>query len=400
MKDESGAEIPVPEPFKSLRDGNKTKNEVVEGYRARAEENIKFVKKQGLKKSDILLAWDFTTASEATITGPLVAMRDKALAEWQKPTGSKPWLEFSIESVTDFPSSSTGYIRRKVVGTFDVPWFLNNDGKLNWGTDGKPEMVGLSQADYVIHIPESVSSDSQYSGPSTTGSYKDPSELMKIVPVPDTPVLVYGHGLFGTAEEEMWTDYQRGLINDLKMVQVGTDWIGVSKPDVALITQAITDLNQVTLVTERIMQAHVNFVILAKLASNNFFPAPYVCSGAVGNPCSDRPEVYYLGISNGGVQGGTFMALSPDVQRGILNVPGALWSMMLERSFVFKSLIDLLKAQFPDPLDRQIVLALVQVLFDPIDPINFALHAVNDPLGTEKKTILIQESYGDALVPT
>jgi hypothetical protein len=118
-----------------------------------------------------------------------------------------------------------------------------------------------------------------------------------------------------------------------------------------------------------------------------------------GQGRADPGKIYYLGISNGGVQGGTFLALTPDIRRGVLNVPGAAWSLMLERSFVFKSFIDIVKAEFPSPLDRQIVIALVQVVFDPTDPINFALHAVNDPLGTPAKTILIQESYGDALVP-
>lgn len=366
LKDEAGNEIPVPEPFKSLRDGKKTKSEVVEGYRARAEENIKFLKDQGLKKSDLLLAWDFTTASEATITGPLVAMRDKALADWNSSN-----LGYTIDSAEDSPS---GYISRRIKGRFQVPWFLNTDEKIILGSDGKPVMAGLGEVTFTAHIPKSVA--------------------MAAV---TAPVLIYGHGLFGTAEEEMWTDFQQGLADNLQMVQVGTDWIGVSKPDVGMVAQAIGNLNQVVLVTERIMQAHVNFVILAHLAKEKLTNDPVF--RIAGQPKANPGEVYYLGISNGGVQGSTFMALSPDVLRGVVNVPGAVWSMMLERSFVFKSLIDLLKAQFPNPLDRQIVLALVQVFFDPIDPINFGPHAVNDPLGTAKKTILVQESFGDALVP-
>jgi hypothetical protein len=366
LKDEAGNEIPVPEPFKSLRDGNKTKNIVVEGYRPRAEENIKFLKDQELKKSDILLAWDFTTASEATITGPLVAMRDKALAEWESSS-----LGYTIDSVEDSPSS---LISRRIKGKFQVPWFLDTDGKIVSGSDEKPMMAGLGEATFVVHIPKSVAQAAATS-----------------------PVLVYGHGLFGTAEEEMWTDLQQGLADNLQVVQVGTDWIGVSKPDVGMVAQAIGNMNQVRLMTERIMQGHVNFVVLAHLVKEKMTGDPAFRIG--GQPQANPGEVYYLGISNGGVQGGTFMALSPDVLRGVVNVPGAAWNLMLERSFVFKSLIDLLKAEFPSPLDRQIMINLVQVLFDTTDPINFAPHAVNDPLGTPKKTILVQESYGDALVP-
>lgn len=369
LQDEAGNEVPVPEPFKSLRDGNKTKSEIVEGYRARAEENIKFLKDQGLKKSEILLAWDFTTASETTITGPLVAMRDKALADWDNSN-----RDYTISSIVDFPSGPAGFISRKITGTFEVPWFLGIDGKINLGSDGKPQKVGLEDATFTAQIPKSVATAAVTS-----------------------PVLIYGHGLFGTAEEEMWTDFQQGLADNLQVVQVGTDWIGVSKPDVGMVAQAIGNLNQIALVTARIMQAQVNFVILAHLAKEKLTDDPVF--RIAGQPKANPGEIYYLGISNGGIQGTTFMALSPDVLRGVVNVPGAVWSMMLERSFVFKSLIDLLKAQFPDPLDRQIVLTLVQVLFDPIDPINFGPHAVNDPLGTPKKTILVQESYGDALVP-
>jgi hypothetical protein len=74
---------------------------------------------------------------------------------------------------------------------------------------------------------------------------------------------------------------------------------------------------------------------------------------------------------------------------------------MMLRSADFKDLAQFLGVSYPDPLDRQLLLALSQGLWDYSDPATYAPHLLRDPLrdaGGVKK-ILYQEGLGDAQVP-
>ena len=172
LRDTSGREVAVAEPFVCLRDGIPTTSPAVESMRQRTEQNLRFLAAHGSARSNVLLAWDFTTAGEDMITGPLERMRDEALDAWD---GHDP--EYRIVSVEEFPAEK---VRRRIKGTCRVPWFLSEDGRLNLAEDGKPAMTGWREAAWVAHIPSSVAA--------APGA---------------SPILVFGHGFFGAAEEEM-----------------------------------------------------------------------------------------------------------------------------------------------------------------------------------------------------
>jgi hypothetical protein len=84
------------------------------------------------------------------------------------------------------------------------------------------------------------------------------------------------------------------------------------------------------------------------------------------------------------------MSLTPDVERGVLNVPGGAWSLLLFRSTYLYAVMPILAAVIPDALDRQVMPVLLQGPFDYTDPITYA------PTLLSKKKILVQESVGDA----
>src|SRR5439155_19077121 len=118
-----------------------------------------------------------------------------------------------------------------------------------------------------------------------------------------------------------------------------------------------------------------------------------------GKAVTDGSEVYYYGISDGGIQGGAFMALSEDITRGALNVPACEWSLLIQRSSDFASLQQILDVELPDPLEQQFLLALVQFEFDYTDPASFAPHLLASPLpNSPAKQLLVQEAIGDAQV--
>ena len=185
----------------------------------------------------------------------------------------------------------------------------------------------------------------------------EPHQIFLLSLIHIFPVMIYGHGLFGGALGEMDSGYQREIINRLCMIQVGTDWIGLTEADAYYVAnEVMSNFNNFAQITDRIQQAHVNFAVLARLIKDGSL-AQIPELRVNGKVVIDSSQVYYYGISNGGVQGLTFLALSPDVKRGALNVPGGFWSLMMWRSGNFGKLAPLLSASYSDPLARQLLIA-------------------------------------------
>src|SRR5258706_14021435 len=139
-------------------------------------------------------------------------------------------------------------------------------------------------------------------------------------------------------------------------ILIGTDWIGLSNNDLGNIAGSLgKDLNNVYVITDRLQQAHVNAQVMTRLFTTKIKDDPLL--QMAGRPMTDAKTLYYFGVSLGGIQGTTFMALQPDIVRGVLNVPGAEWSLLIPRSKDFAPLSIFLKGALPDPLDRQIAIA-------------------------------------------
>ena len=357
-----------PAPFAALRD-HKPLSKALTALAPAYEDIFAMLEGAGVARTSLTLAWDVTTASDADLTSHLIGMRDTALP-------MVPSLTWTITKSTDTPSDPDRL--REIVGTFTVPSFLSDDsliGTLVTDASGKPTIRGMGTANFVVDIPACAAT--------ATGPL---------------PVLVFGHGLFGTAPEELGTAYEKQLGNYLCMVQIGTDWIGLANYDfVTLANHVLPDFNNIHIVTDRLQQAHVNAQLLTRLVLTRMKDDPAL--KIAGAPVIDGSQVYYYGISDGGIQGGTFMALSQDVTRGVLNVPGCEWSLLMFRSQDFAPLQSLLSGVLPDPFDQEILLAMMQPEFDYTDPASFAPHLLGTPLpGSPAKHILVQESINDAQV--
>jgi hypothetical protein len=367
LNDADGHALDAP-GFAALRDRTALNASLAKAA-ARYEEIFAALAAAGVARSSLTLAWDLTTASDADATGHLVAMRDQALAMVDS-------LQWTITATTDTPSDPNRF--RQIVGTFEVPSFLVDDSltaTMNADAAGNPQLRGLGTANFVVDIPTCAQTAN---GP--------------------LPVMVFGHGLFGTAPTELATAYSKQLGNFLCMVQIGTDWIGLANYDFpVLANNVLPDFNNINIVTDRLQQAHVDAQVLTRLFLTRMKSDPAM---AIANtPVTDGSQVYYYGISNGGIQGGTFMALSEDVTRGVLDVPGCEWSLLIQRSTDFNNLQSILDVELPDPLDQQLLLATLQVEFDYTDPASFAQHLLASPLpNTPVKQILVQESIHDAQV--
>ena len=356
--------------FAALRDRSKL-NTALTDLVPRYDEIFAALDAAGIGRSHLTLAWDVITASDVDLTGHLVAMRDTALA-------MVPSLTYAITSNTDTPADP--HRLREVAGTFTVPWFLTDETQtstLSVDAAGTPQLrAELGTANFVVDIPQCAAT--------ATG------------PI---PVLVFGHGLFGNAKDELATDYEKQVGDFLCMIQIGTDWIGLAAEDFPTIaTVILPDFNRLEILTGRLQQAHVNAQVLTRLFLTQLAadPALHVNNTNI----VDTSQVYYFGISDGGIQGTTFLALSQDVPRGVLNVPGCQWSSMMYRSADFDVVQQFLQIILPDPYDQQILLAMTQPDFDFTDPASFAPHLLGTPLpNTPVKQILVQEAINDAEVP-
>jgi len=368
LKDGAG-HVLAPAPFRALRDKT-TRNRALDALASRYEDLFAKLAAAGLERGKLSLAWDVTVASDETATKHLLMMRDNALA-------LAPTLHYNIASSTDLTDP---HLLREVLGTVEVPMYLADDtGKSGLVLDdaGLPKQRSIGTANMVIHIPKCA----------TTAT----------APL---PVMIFGHGLFGSAKGEMNSDYQKLVSDTLCMVQVGTDWLGLDSEDVATVSsKVIPDLNNIRILTDRLQQAHVNAQTLTRVFLTQIKDDPAL--KLAGKAVTDGSQVYYYGISDGGIQGGTFMGLSADVQRGVLNVPGCEWSLMMFRSHDFNSLKLLLNSIYPDALDQQVIMTLSQSEWDYSDPATFAPHLLKAPLpgAHPDKRILLQESIGDSQVP-
>jgi hypothetical protein len=319
----------------------------------------------------VTLAWDPTTASDVDVTGHLVAMRDQAL-----PMVSS--LTWTVTSNTQDTVTQNAYHFREVAGTFQVPSFLTNGSltaTMNVDGSGNPVMNGLGSANFVVDIPQCAQTATA-----------------------PLPVIVFGHGLFGTAQAELETAYEQQVGDYLCMVQIGTDWTGLAAYDFPTIANdVIPNFNNINMITDRLQQAHVNAQVLTRLFIDALKNDPSLQIN--GSAVTDASQVYYFGLSNGGIQGGTYMGLAEDLTQGVLNVPGGEWSLLIQRSTDFVSLQQLLDIEIPDKVDQQNLLALIQPEWDYTDPLGFAPHLLATPLAsTPVKQILAQEAINDAEV--
>jgi hypothetical protein len=373
LKDRQGALLTAPDPFRRLRDGVGTKNKTLQAEATRIGEVLAFLEQRGAPRSSLVLAWDFHTASEGAVTGNLLGMVDGALAQLP---ASGP--EVSDLKATDLDLAKEPALLRQVEGSMSVPSYLESDSRdarLKLDAAGKPVYRGQQKFPFVINIPRCAETAA---GP--------------------LPVLIFGHGIFGSVKE-LSSDYQKGLAEKLCMVAATTNWIGLSVDDIAaIIKDVVLDFSNLPRITDQLQQAHVNVHSLVRMMRGGLLADPALQVG--GKPVTTGKEIYYLGVSNGGIQGTAFAALQPDIERFVLHVPGGWWSMMMQRSSDFESLSLLLERVYLTSLDRLIVIHLGQHLWDYTDPITWATRPVAAPLtGRGKKRLLVQESRNDEKVP-
>jgi hypothetical protein len=371
LVDSAGAPLERPAAFEALVSGAGFSHPRFADLEARAPEIFAALEGAGVSRDELVLAWDFHTASDEGLTRDLVTMRDKALPAIGEAGAN---LAFEMAETAGDPALT----RSIYVGIHDAPTFLSNgeldDSVLLRGADDLPELDGVYDANFALVIPKCV----------------ETAQLPR-------PVVVFGHGLFGNSEEYATDDFLQEIADEKCFVVIAGDWIGLTNRQIVSVALSMNDLNRGTALSEKLAQAVINFIALENLVRGPLATAPE--TQFEGEPMIDTDNVWYLGGSLGGIMGGTFMAYDPNIRLGALGVPGSNWSLLMERSVAWLPLQVAATAAYTDQYDYQMLVSLLALSLERWDPITIARRIFDDPIpGTPAKQLLIYEAINDSLV--
>jgi len=377
MKDASGALIAPNADFVAYRDGTATGDPVKEARRAHMEDLFATLAAAGVARSDLYLAWDFTVASQRNISERLLFLRDDGFARLGAASPT-----FVITQTDDGGGSGVDdKIFKRVTGYYLVERYVSTPSpgaRFVLGPDGLPlHQDPPQQANFTCNIPRAALSSATAAA------------------VPARPA-IYGHGLFGMATEVNAGNVE-SMGNEHNFVFCATDWIGMSMTDIPNAATILVDLSNFPTLTDRVQQAVLDQLVLARLMIHpQGLVSDPTFQDALGTPVIDTSHVYYDGNSQGGIFGGTVMAVAQDITRGVLGVPAMNYSTLLTRSVDFATYSMVLYPAYPTELERPLLFALIQMLWDRSDPNGYAHHITSDPYpNTPAHKVLMHEAFGD-----
>ncbi|HEY0192940.1 MAG TPA: hypothetical protein VGC42_17610 [Kofleriaceae bacterium] len=378
VKSADGSDLPVSPGFAALRDGTPFDHPLFAGLAARAPAMFDRLAAAGVARSELVLAWDFVTASDQMLRGDLTAMRSDALALIGDKGAGLVTAAGSGPVFTAVAQPDTAAGSKRYLGTFKSPDFLT-DGEANGSilrrdAAGRPLLAGVRDANFAAIVPKCVQ---------TQGLPR--------------PTIIFGHGLFGSSAGYLDDAFTQSIAEDYCLIILAGDFIGLTDRQVGTAATAVTDLNLGATVTEKLGQSIIDFMALESLARGPMAAAPEFQVG--GKSVIDPAQTFYIGGSLGGIMGNVLMAYDPNLVRGVLAVPGGAWSMLIERSFAWNILKAVIQGAYDDPQVYAVNVALFGMAFEPYDPITTAAHVIADPLfGQPAKKILMWYSEGDCLV--
>jgi hypothetical protein len=300
-------------------------------------------------------------------------MRDQTFAALRRNVGP-----FMVTSVVSDPPGEPD-LARVVKGTFDVPSYLTGaagsaGSLLAEGPDGLPEHRPgqVDHANFECEIPKAASA----AHPASLG--------------------VYGHGLFGSADEVTASAVPQ-YSNAYDYMFCGTDWVGLSMNTLNLGVSVTNDIDAFPTLVDNLLQALLNAQVLGNLmvSLKGLVTAP-AFEDAQHHPLI-RPSsgLVYYGNSEGGIMGGAFIALSSEAHRAVLGVPGMDYAVLLSRSADFAPFQPLLDQTYPDKAAQQLGFDVMQMLWDRGEADGYAEQMTGGLPGTPSHQVLLEEAFGD-----
>lgn len=391
-----GQPAPAPEGFRRLRDDEVGQDPQLQKLQPHFDDKVFApLETAGVERSELQLAWDFTTGTEEDITADMLRGRELALAALE---ASPPVIE-TITLVED----PTDLIWRRIEGKLRGPMVMEHKGpgaELSRDEQGRVKLNGTVEFSFSAMVPVSLR-DEFNAGVS----------------------LEIGHGFFGS-QSEVTNERSQRMANTIDSVLFGCDWWGMSSMDAGILVSAIGDEVWRSLAfSPRVVQGMANWLTLSAAVRGVFAEHPYFHRpdqpgepGVVddpGNPGQTNAgqrlyatdHTNFMGMSQGHILGGVYSALNPAIDRSILHVGGAGFTHMMFRAQPFTRYLFLMDISVPDPLDQQKLAASMQMQFDRIDPAIYARFVLDDELpsgpagGKEGRKVLMQTAIADIKVP-
>jgi hypothetical protein len=353
------------------------------GIRGRHATRIRRAMRKVNTGRHVYTAWDFTVASERSLAGRMLHIRNEAFRTLGDTNlrdltvqGSSP--AFTVDAVTALTPAEDDRIARRIEGTLTVPCYLTNGcapgGRFSLNRRGLPRRLGTTTAKFHCNIPRSA---------------LDPAAPPKARPS------LYGHGLLGEPTE-IDAGNVRSMSNEHNFVFCATAWAGFSSEDVPHIISTLSDLSGFNTIADRMQQGFLNMLFLGRAMIH---PQGLSSHGAFqkgGQSVLDTTRLFFDGNSQGGIMGGGLTAVAPDFDRAVLGVPGMNYSTLLQRSVDFDAYAQIIYPNYRKVIDRQLWLQHIQLLWDRGEANGYAQHMTSRPLpNTPRHQVLMHVAFGD-----
>ncbi len=327
-----GGELPISPGFRAVRDDRHTDHPLLEAMRPRVDEALEALDEAGVV-DDLVVAWDFTVASEVASRSDLTAARERAIAT----LATYP----SLYTIT--AESSDPVIRRRITGTLDAPLVLSNGGEPRANTRlvrddaGLPAIQGLYRIGFSALVPACA--------------YRSTAPV---------PMVLVGHAAFLDASDVHGTA-ATALARELCVIVVGTDLRGFSTVDVPAVKRAISDLgnaDELDTIVQGVVDHTTLIVAMKTILADQLFLAG-------SRRLADPSRLFYAGDN-------LAIAALPELRRAAIVDPRA------DQPFASEY------ARGYDPIDAWLVRSLIEARWDRVQPARFE-HAV-----------LVQSAGGEA----
>ena len=394
--------------FRALRDGAPTTFAAVEARRPPFEELFSQLARRGIRRGELVLAFDFVVRSDEQLRTAMLAMRDDAYSALGAiPPGDASAVQldaaFNAANVHDC-SDPAQRLWRIVRGTFDGPYYLTGTIDdvatvpfLKVDADGRPLRAGTHPFQFDVAVPCSVLRGEAEAHP-----------------------LLVGHGLFGDGAGMVRSVAESGPLRDVAPEGIdylvgGSDWRGLSSKDLLwLLVNLIGNpgtghrLNNFPSFAARLQQGQINSLVLARLMKSGFLNRLPEFQRVPGDPSTGvfpgpSAEEFYFGVSLGGIMGIFHAALSPDIERFNIDVGAINFSLLIQRATPFAPFEALLASVgLTDPLDTVLGYSLLHEQWVTAEPAAYVHHVtgrVAPPLpGSIPKKILMTVAWLDKQV--
>jgi hypothetical protein len=345
----------------------------------------KALRKARVTRKSVYLAWDFTVASDKSLTSRLLTMRDDVFAQLGDRNLADGVIEgappgYTISSVQDFTPDQDAQIARRISGTFTVPCYLDQQdcppgARLHYDSsapDATPtQMPGnVIAAPFQCNIPRAA-----LSAPSH--------------------IALYGHGLLGSHTQIEEANI-RAMSQEHDFTFCATDWVGMASEDIPNAVQILQDFSKFPSLADRLQQGILDTLYLGRLLAHPQGFAANPAFSAAGRPLLDTSNLYLDVNSQGAILGGLATAVAPDWQRAVLGVATMDYAALLPRSTDFDTYNAVFVPAYRHEDQRMELISLAQMLWDRGETDGWASHMTSDPPpNTPPHTVLMHVAVGD-----